>query len=90
MHVSELASAIEAILRARESELHASPTEPVSRTPETVRSLLDAGEDVVAYEILCDNLDEEDIDVPRSLLLDLSDSAQRVGASPGRIEPLLG
>jgi len=81
----ELANAIEAVLRASESDLRASSIEPVSRTPETVRSLLDAGEEGVAYEILCDNLYEDDIAVPRPLLLDLRDCAQRVGANPGDI-----
>ena len=88
--VSDLGNAVESVLRACEGDLRASSIEPVSRTPETVQSLLDAGEDEVAFEILCDNLYEDDIEVPRSLLLAMSEAAERVGASPGRIAPLLG
>ena len=88
--VSDLGDSSRAVLHACEVQLRASTIEPVSRTPKTVRSLLDAGEDVGAFEILCGNLPEDDIEVPRCLLLDLSDATQRVGASPGRIEPLLG
>lgn len=88
--MSELADAIGVVLRACEGPLCASAIEPVSRTPDTVQSLLNAGEDMVAFEVLCDNLYEDDIEAPRSLLLDLSGAAARVGASPGRIEPLLG
>ena len=88
--VSELADAIAAVLRAWEGPLRASSIQPVSRTPETVQSLLDAGEAVVAFEILCDNVYESDVEVPSSLLLDLSGAAARAGADPGRIGPLLG
>lgn len=86
--VTDLGDAVEAVLRACEEELRDSSIEPVSRTPESVRSLLDAGEDVVAYEILCDNLYEDDIQVPRPLLLHLSDAAGRAGVDPGRLAPL--
>lgn len=88
--VTEFADAIGAVLRACEAPLRASTIEPVSRTPETLQSLLDAGEDEVAFEVLCDNLYEDDIEVPHSLLTALSDAAKRAGASPGRIDPLLG
>lgn len=88
--MSELADAIEAVLRACEGPLRASTIEPVSQTPDTVRSLLNAGETVLAFEILCDNLYEDDIEAPGFLLLDLSGAAARAGASLGRIEPLLG
>jgi hypothetical protein len=88
--MSDLADAISAVVRACDAQLRASTIEPVSRTPETVQSLLDAGEDGVAFEILCDNLHEDDIEVPRALLLDLGDAAQRVGSGTRRIEPLLG
>lgn len=90
LRVTELAVAIDAVLRECESELRGSSIETVSSTPETVQSLLDAGEDVVAYEILCDNLQEDGVEVPRAGLLDLRDEAQRVGASSRRIQPLLG
>jgi hypothetical protein len=86
--VTELGGAVEAVVRACEEELWASSIEPVSRTPESVRSLLDAGEDVVAYEILCDNLYEDDIPVPRPLLLALSGAVSRAGVDPGRLAPL--
>ncbi|MCM0622873.1 hypothetical protein [Nocardioides bruguierae] len=85
----ELASAIEAVLWASASDLHASSIDSVSRTPETVRSLLGAGEESLAYETLCDNLHEDDIAVPRPLLVDLRDSAQNVGVDPGRVDALM-
>ena len=90
LSVSELSDAIEAVLRACDAQLRAPAIETVNRTPENVRALLGAGEDGVAFEILCENLYEDDIEVPRSLLLDLNEAAQRVGAAPGYIEPLLG
>lgn len=88
--MSELGSAIEAILRACDRALRASTIESLTRTPEAVRVLLDAGEDVVAYEILCNNLYEDDVEVPRALLLALGEAAHRAGASARHIEPLLG
>lgn len=88
--MSDLADAVDAVLRACEDELTASSVEPVSRTPETVRSLLRAGEDVIAYEVLCDNLYEDDVRVHRPLLLGLADAAKQAGVDPGRLAPLLG
>ena len=46
--------------------------EAVNRTPETVGSLLIAGEDVVAYETLCDNLCQDDTVATAQLLHSLS------------------
>ena len=88
--MTDLGDAAEAVVRACEAELRASSIEPVRRTPESVRSFLDAGEDVVAYEILCDNLYEGDVQVPRRLLLALSDTVDRAGVDPGRLARLFG
>lgn len=84
-----LALAVEAVLLASEQDLLTSSIEPVSRTPETVRSLLNAGEPEVAYEILCDNLYEDDISVARHLLLQLREVAIGLGADSKRLAPLL-
>lgn len=87
--VNELTNAVAAVLAAASNELAASPHEPVARTPETVTSLLRAGEDVLAYEVLCDNLYEDDIGVPTALLGTLRDAVRQVGANPARVEALL-
>lgn len=86
--MTDLGDAVDAVVRACEAELRASSIAPVSRTPESVRSLLDAGEDVVAYEILCDNLYEDDVQVPRPVLVALSDAVDRAGVDPGRLAAL--
>ena len=87
--VSELGDVVAAVVAATSSGLAASQHEPVARTPETVTSLLRAGEDVVAYEVLCDNLYEDDIKVSAELLADLRSAVRRVGADPARVQTLL-
>jgi hypothetical protein len=87
--MAELSVMVETVLRATEHALGASTIEPVTRTPETVRSLLRAGEDAIGYEILCENLYEDDIAVERRLLLQLRDAAQKAGADPKHVDPLL-
>jgi hypothetical protein len=87
--VTRLAEAVTAVLDAASGNLAASAHEPVARTPETVASLLHAGEDVVAYEVLCDNLYEDDITVPRALLVTLRDAVKQVSADPARVDALL-
>lgn len=54
--VTTLRDTVEQVLRATEGVLVDSPYEPISSTPSSVRDLLAAGEEVVAYEIVCDNL----------------------------------
>ena len=84
-----LTAAVAAVLLATQQDLMNSPIEPVSQTPETVRSLLNAGEPAVAYEILCDNLYEDDISVPRHLLQQLQQAVGDVGVDPSRVAMLL-
>lgn len=83
-----LGAAIARILDSTEASLIASEIPAVARTPESVRALLAAGEDVVAYEILCDNLYEADIAAPGRLLTDLRHAVQQSGADPRRLESL--
>jgi len=87
--VSELSDAVEALLRAAKMRLRGSDFEAVARTPEQVTTLLAAGEDVIAYETLCENLYEDDIVVARGLLSSLRAAAQRAGADVALIEILL-
>ena len=84
-----LTAAVAALLRATQEDLVNSSIEPVSRTPESVRSLLDAGESGVAYEILCDNLYEDDIPVPRELLVRLHAEVTAAGLDAERVVVLL-
>jgi hypothetical protein len=77
------------VLHATRQVLATSSIEAVSRTPETVQSLLDAGESGVAYETLCDNLYEDDIPVPRELLLRLHKEVSVAGLDAGRVAALL-
>lgn len=87
--MSELSDAVEAVLRAAKGRLRDSDVPPVARTPEEVATLLAAGEDVVAYETLAENLYEDDIVVSRELLSSLRTAAQRAGADVALIETLL-
>ena len=87
--MSELSDAVEAVLRAAKRRLQSSDIEAVAQTPEQVTTLLAAGEDVIAYEALCENLYEDDIVVARGLLSSLRDAAQRAGADVALIEILL-
>lgn len=87
--MTNLGAAITSLLEATESSLVASEIPAVALTPETVRGLLAAGEDGVAYEILCDNLYEADIAAARLLLTELHHAAQQSGADPSRMAPLL-
>lgn len=84
-----LTAAVAAVLQATADDLANSSIEPVSRTSESVQSLLDAGEPGVAYEILCDNLYEDDIPAPRQLLVQLQREAVVAGMDGGRAAVLL-
>jgi hypothetical protein len=55
-----------------------------------VRVLLAAGEDVVAYETLCDNLYEIGVRPPADLGLELRQAVLGAGADPSRADLLLG
>jgi hypothetical protein len=87
--VSELGDAVAAVLAAASRNVAASQHEPVALSQETVTSLLRAGEEVVAYEVLCDNLSEDDIRVPADLLTELQRAVQTVGADRARVQALL-
>jgi len=87
--VSDLSDAVAAVLRAAQGRLQASDIAPVARTPSAVAALLAAGEDVLAYETLCENLYEDDIVVERGLLSSLRAAAQLAGANVALIEALL-
>lgn len=87
--MSELSSTVEAVLRAAKKQLQGSDDEVVTRTADSVTTLLAAGEDVVAYETLCANLCEDDIVVERELLSSLKVAAQRAGADVALVEILL-
>jgi hypothetical protein len=84
-----LTTAVAAVLQATAGDLANSSIEPVSRTPESVQSLLDAGEPGVAYEILCDNLFEDHISAPRHLLVQLQREAVIAGVDGGWVAALL-
>ena len=88
--VTALGEVVEAVLRACEEDLLGSSIETLWTTPESVRSLLDTGEDVVAYEILCDNLYEDDIEIPPTVLLRLRDAVEQVGADTRRLALWMG
>lgn len=87
--VSDLSDAVEAVLRATKEHLLGSDIAPVTRTPDGVSILLAAGEDVVAYETLCENLYEDDIVVAGELLSSLRAAAQRAGADVSLVETLM-
>lgn len=88
--MTTLGDTVEQVLRATEEVLAASPEEPISSTPRSVRGLLDAGEDVVAYEVLCDNLYEIDARPPGHLVQSLRWAAIDAGADRSRADLLLG
>lgn len=87
--VSDLSNAVEAVLHAAAGRLQVSGIASVARTPETVTTLLAAGEDVVAYETLCENLYESELVVEQELLFSLRATAQRAGADVDLVEILL-
>lgn len=88
--MATLGDTVEKVLRAMEGVLAESPDEPISSTPSSVRDLLAAGEDVVAYEILCDNLYEIDARPPVDLRRELRQAVIDAGADPSRADLLLG
>jgi hypothetical protein len=87
--MTELQQVVEAVLNAAKPQLQASEEKSVARTFDSVVSLLRAGEPVVALEILCDNLYEDNISVERRLLLNLLDAARRADVDTHRIDTLL-
>ena len=87
--MTTLGDTVEQVLRATEDVLAESPYEPISSTARSVRDLLAAGEDVVAYEILCDNLYEIDARPPADLVLELRRAVVEAGGHPVRAEMLL-
>lgn len=87
--MTTLSDTVEQVLRATEGVLAESPDEPISSTPSSVRVLLAAGEDVVAYETLCDNLYEIDARPPSDLGRELRQAAVDAGADPSRADLLL-
>lgn len=88
--MSTLGDAVEQVLRSTEGVLAESSDEPISSTPSSVRLLLAAGEDVLAYEILCDNLYEIDARPPVDLGRELRQAVVHAGADPARADLLLG
>jgi hypothetical protein len=88
--MTTLGDIVEQVLRATEGALAESPDAPMSSTPSSVRDLLAAGEDVVAYEILCDNLYEIDARPPVDLVQELRQAVVDAGADPARADLLLG
>lgn len=87
--MTTIAEAVANVLRATEHALTSSPDDPISSTPSSVRELLAAGEDVVAYEILCDNLFEIDTRPPVDLGRELGQAVVDAGANPSRADLLL-
>lgn len=84
--MTRLADAVRALLAATEGLLESSEHEPIATTPTTVSGLLRAGEEGVAYEILCDNLYEIDARPDRRLVEEVREAAKAVGLDPGRAE----
>jgi hypothetical protein len=87
--MTTLGDAVEQVLRATEGALAESPDEPTSSTPSSVKVLLAAGEDVVAYETLCQNLHEIDARPPSGLGRELRQAAVDAGADPSLADLLL-
>jgi hypothetical protein len=87
--VTTIAEAVESILRATEDALSESPDDPISSTPSSVRVLLAAGEDVLAYETLCENLYEIDARFPADLGHELRRAVVEAGADPSLADLLL-
>lgn len=87
--MGNLADTVEQVLRATEDVLAGSPDAPIASTPSSVRVLLTAGEDVVAYETLSQNLYEIDARLPADLGRALRQAALDAGADPSLAELLL-
>jgi hypothetical protein len=87
--MTALAVIVEEVLLATEDTLTESPDETISSTPSSVRSLLAAGEDVVAYENLCENLYEIDARPSADLGRALRRAAIEAGADPSLADLLL-
>lgn len=87
--MTAIAEAVENVLRATEETLAASPDAPIASTPSSVRILLAAGEDVVAYETLCTNLYEIDARPPEDLAQQLRRAVVDAGADPSLADLLL-
>ncbi|MGY2703338.1 hypothetical protein [Nocardioides sp. HB32] len=87
--MTTLGDSVEQVLRATEGVLAESPDQPTSSTASSVRDLLAAGEDVVAYEVLCDNLYEVDVRPPVDLGRELRQAVVDAGADPARADLLL-
>jgi hypothetical protein len=87
--VTTIAEAVESVLRATEHALIESPDDPISSTPSSVRELFAAGEDVVAYETLCDNLYEIAVRAPAELGRVLRQAGVAAGADPSRADLLI-
>lgn len=83
--MTAIAEAVENVLRATEGALTASPHDPIASTPSSVRVLLAAGEDVVAYE----NLYEIDIRPPAALAHELRRAVVDAGADPSLADLLI-
>ena len=86
--MTTIAEAVANVLRATEHALTIAD-DPISSTPSSVRELLAAGEDVVAYEILCENLFEIDTRPPVDLGRELRQAVVDAGADPSRADLLL-
>lgn len=87
--MTTFAGAVESVLQATEHALTELVEGPIASTPESVRALLAAGEEVVAYEILCDNLFEVDLRPPANLAQKLRLAVIEAGADPARVDLLL-
>jgi hypothetical protein len=87
--MTTLGEAVEAALRAAERLLAESPEAPIASTPSSVRDLLAAGEDVVAYEVMCETLYAIDARLPTDLVTRLRQAATDAGADPS-LAGLLG
>ena len=87
--MTTLGDTVEQVLRATEGVLAESPEASISSTAKAVRDLLTAGEDVVAYEILCDNLYEIDARYPEDIGRELRQAVMDAGADPSRVELLI-
>lgn len=87
--MTTLGDTVEQVLRATEALLAASTDEPIASTPSSVRVLLGAGEDVVAYETLCVNLYEIDVHPPVDLVRQLRQAVVNAGANPADADLLL-
>lgn len=88
--MSTLGDTVEAALRATEAVLAASRDQPIASTPSSVRVLLAAGEDVVAYEVLCENLYEIGARPAAHLCVEMRRAVVAAGADPSHADLLLG